>query len=232
MCWEVTLSSVSHQRGREFRLLYLWLKAMLSRVSHCLQREPSGWHSLLLQLRSARGTKPSNARDVTRHGVPLKVGRGGLTKVQHGMWILCCRVDRPWRAGLMLTVMPVDPGFLCAWGYLLSWGPLPQHSWCKPWDSVPHRGNGALPWVLSRSRCVEPIFLEKIGVARGCENPPHRPIWDPNVRKCHKVRNLPYLNKLLAVFAGLGSRTVSLLSPRWHCREMQGRVGGGPASLG
>lgn len=55
---------------------------------------------------------------------------------------------------------------------------------------------------------MEPIFLRKIGVARGCENPLHRPIWDPNIGKCHKVRNVPYLNKLLAVFAGLGSRTV------------------------
>lgn len=55
---------------------------------------------------------------------------------------------------------------------------------------------------------MEPIFLGKIGVAQGCEIPPHKPIWDPNTGKCHHVRNLPYLNKLLAVFAGLGSRTV------------------------
>lgn len=55
---------------------------------------------------------------------------------------------------------------------------------------------------------MEPVFLGEIGVAQDCESPPHRAIRDPNIGKCHKVRNLPYLNKLLAVFAGLGSRTV------------------------
>lgn len=59
---------------------------------------------------------------------------------------------------------------------------------------------------------MENIFLGKVGVAQGCENLPHRPIWDPNIGKCHKVRKLLYLNKLLAVFGGLGSRTVFSLS--------------------
>lgn len=54
---------------------------------------------------------------------------------------------------------------------------------------------------------MENIFLGKVGVAQGCENLPPRSIWDPNIGKCHKVCKLLYLNKLLAVFGGLGSRT-------------------------
>lgn len=75
---------------------------------------------------------------------------------------------------------------------------------------------------------MEPTFLGKIGVAQGRENPPHR-IWDPNTGKCHNVRNLPYLNKLLAVFAGLGSRTVFF--PSVAMQGDAGRAGGGRASL-
>lgn len=57
----------------------------------------------------------------------------------------------------------------------------------------------------------------------GCEDPPHRPIWDLNIGKCHQVRKSLYLNRLLAVFGGLGSRTVFAPSmAMWGDADWQG----------
>lgn len=90
---------MSHQLGREFRFLYLWLKAIgfLKGAWDCLQREPSEMAQPALQLRSANGTKPSN---VTRHEVPLGVGGRGAG--QGAAWNVGFVLQgRPWKTGLM-----------------------------------------------------------------------------------------------------------------------------------
>lgn len=52
---------MSHQPGREFRFLYLWLKAIFKRVSQRSLRLSAKEALRDGTLRSARGTKPSNA---------------------------------------------------------------------------------------------------------------------------------------------------------------------------
>lgn len=79
---------MSHQPGREFRVLYLWLQAMLRRVSQkelgtACQGSPQRWPSVLCSWGGARETMPSDAQGVTMHGGSLGAGEG--VKVQHGM---------------------------------------------------------------------------------------------------------------------------------------------------
>lgn len=84
---------MSHPLGREFRFLYLWLKAMLRRVSQrSLGLSAKGalrGGAACSTAESARGTKPSN----DQAWGSLGSGGRGLAKGQHGMWILCCKVD-------------------------------------------------------------------------------------------------------------------------------------------